>query len=138
MELAAFTAITKALQGIMNMAGEFSKAEERKRERVAAWLQELSEVIQDIADKLEFNDYPHNTCAQMEIMVEHFPSIVDDFIQPKKLDKLVKALKASTQVEKLFGEILNMKQKERDEKISILLTASGKLSGLASVIRHMD
>jgi hypothetical protein len=138
MELAAFTAITKALQGVMNMAGEFSKAEERKRERVAAWLQELSEVIQDIADKLEFNDYPHNTCAQMEIMIEHFPSIVDDFIQPKKLDKLVKALKASTQVEKLFGEISNMKQKDRDEKISILLTASGKLSGLASVIRHMD
>ena len=96
------------------------------------------EVIQDIADKLELNDYPHNTCAQMEIMVEHFPAIVDDFIQPKKLDKIVKALKASTQVERLFGEISNMKQKQRDEKISILLTASGKLSGLASVIRHID
>ena len=138
MELAAFTAITKALQGVMNMAGEFSKAEERKRERVAAWLQELSEVIQDIADKLELNDYPHNTCAQMEIMVEHFPTIVDDFIHPKKLDKLVKVLKASTQVEQLFGEMANMDKDERDEKISILLTASGKLSGLASVIRHMD
>ena len=55
MELAAFAAITKALQGVMNLANEFSKAEERKRERVAAWLQELSEVIQDIADKLELN-----------------------------------------------------------------------------------
>lgn len=138
MELAAFAAITKALQGVMNLANEFSEAEERKRERVAAWLQELSEVIQDIADKLELNDYPHNTCAQMEIMVEHFPAIVDDLIHPKKLDKIVKALKASTQVERLFGEISNMKQKERDEKISLLLTASGKLSGLASVIRHMD
>lgn len=138
MELAAFTAITNAIQGVMNMAGEFSKAEERKRERVAAWLQELSEVIQDIADKIELNDYPHNTCAQMEIMVEHFPNIVDDLIPPKKLDKLVRALKASTQVEKLFGEISNMDKQEQHDKIAILLTASGKLSGLASVIRHMD
>ena len=73
MELAVFTSIVGVIKELLGLADAFSQADERNRERVAAWLQQLGELIQDIADKIELNDYPHNTCAQMEIMVDHFP-----------------------------------------------------------------
>jgi hypothetical protein len=138
MSLAVFDAVIQGINCVLGLAGELSKAEERRRERVAAWLQELGELIQDIADKIEVNDYPHNTCAQMEIMVDHFPLIVDDLIHPIKLKTITEMLRACTQIEQLFGEMSAVKKKQRDKMIVKLLQASGKLQGLASIIRHME
>lgn len=138
MELAIFKTIIDAIQGVLGIANELSKADDRKRERVAAWLQELGELIQDIADKIELNDYPHNTCAQMEIMVDHFPMVIDDLIEEEKSKTIIEMLRTCTQIEQLFGEISTLKKKERDRMIVQLLHASGKLQGLASIIKHMD
>lgn len=138
MSLVVFDALIQGVNCVLGLAGELSKAEERRRERVASWLQELGELIQDIADKIELNDFPHNTCAQMEIMVDHFPLIVDDLLNPKKLQKITEILKACTQIEQLFGEMSAVKKKQRDKMIVQLLHASGQLQGLASVIKHMD
>lgn len=137
MSLAVFDAVIQSINCVLGLAGELSKAEERRRERVSAWLQELGELIQDIADKIELNDYPHNTCAQMEIMVDHFPLIVDDLIHPEKLKTITKMLRACAQIEQLFGEMSSVNKKERDKMIITLLNASGKLQGLASIIRYM-
>ena len=138
MSLAVFDALIQGVNCVLGLAGELSKAEERRRERVAAWLQELGELIQDIADKIELNDYPHNTCAQMEIMVDHFPLIVDDLIHAEKLKTITEILRACTRIEQLFGEMNNVKKKDRDKMIVQLLQASGKLKGLATIIRHME
>lgn len=138
MSLVVFDALIQGINCVLGLAGELSKAEERRRERVAAWLQELGELIQDIADKIELNDFPHNTCAQMEIMVDHFPLIVDDLIHPKKLQKTTEMLKVCTQLDQLFGEATAVKKKQRDKMIVQLLHVSGQLQGLASVIKYME
>lgn len=138
MELAVFTGIVGVIKEILGIADAFSQADERRRERVAAWLQQLGELIQDIADKIELNDYPHNTCAQMEIMVDHFPLIVDDLIDAQKLKTISEMLRSCTQIEQLFGEMSTLKKKDRDKMIIQLLHASGRLQGLASVIKHLD
>lgn len=136
MGLAVFTAVIGVINDILGMASVFKQAEERKRERVAAWLQELGELIKDVADKIELNDYPHNTCAQMEIMVEHFPIIVKGLIDDATIDKLTEQLMACTRVEQLFGELSNMEKRDRDDHIVILLVASGKLQGMSSIVKY--
>lgn len=138
MELAVFTSIVGVIKEIVGISDVFSKAEERKRERIAAWLQELGELIQDVADKIELNDYPHNTCAQMEIMVEHFPLIVEDILPKEKIEELTENLKSVCCVEQLFGELNNIDKEEKDNSIILLLHASGRLQGLASIIKHLD
>lgn len=136
MGLEVFTAIIGAIDSVLSMANVFRGAEERKRERVAAWLQELGELIKDVADKVELNDYPHNTCAQMEIMVEHFPRIVDDLFDKETVRELTAQLSACSQVEQLFGELNNMDKRDKDDSIVILLVASGKLQGLSSIVKY--
>jgi len=138
MSLAVFDAVIRGVNCILGLAGELSQAEERRRDRVAAWIQELGEIIQDVADKLELNDYPHNTCAQMEIMVEHFPLIVGDLVHETKIETIQETLRLSTKIETLFGEAQNVDKEQRDDMINTLLRASGKLQGLASIIKHMD
>ncbi len=138
MSLTVFNAVVSGVNCILGLAGELSKAEERRRERVAAWIQELGEIIEDVANKLELNDYPHNTCAQMEIMVDHFPLVVGDLVHKKKIETIQEILRSSSQIEALFGEAQNVDKEQRDDMINTLLRASGKLQGLASIIKHMD
>lgn len=138
MALEVFTSVVGIINDILGMATVFKQAEERKRERVAAWLQELGELIKDVADKIEVNDYPHNTCAQMEIMVEHFPRIVKGLIDDDTIEIITAKLTACTQVEQLFGELSNMDKRDRDDNIVVLLVASGKLQGLASNVKYAD
>ena len=120
-----------------------TKQEKQKDIKYLPWVekfrpQELSEIINEIADKLELNEYPYNTCAQMEIMVDHFPVIVGDLVDEDKSVLLTELLKSSSQIEKLYGEMATMDKTERDQMIVALLLASGRLEGLASIIRHME
>jgi hypothetical protein len=138
MEFTVFSALVEAIQKILGIAETLSQAEERRRERVAAWLNHLSEVIGDIADKIELGQYPHEMCAQMEIMVMHFPKLVDGLIEEDQLNSLMDSLVASTKIEQLFGELHELGKQEKDEKLIILLNASGKLAGLATIVKHMD
>jgi hypothetical protein len=138
MSLAVFDAVIRGVECVLGLAGEFSKANERKKERVAAWLQELGEIIQTVADQLEYGEYPHKTCAQMEVMIQHFAPVADGLLDPSKADTIHNILKDSTRIEELFGEAQNVDKEQRDDMINTLLRASGKLQGLASVIKHMD
>lgn len=138
MEFAVFGSIVEAIQKIFNIADTLSQAEERRRERVAAWLNQLSEIIRDIADKIEMDQYPHDMCAQMEMMVMHFPKLVDDLIEEELLNSIMESLVASTQIEQLFGELNNISKEEKDDKLVVLLHSSGKLAGLSTIIKHLD
>lgn len=139
MSLTVFSTLITAVQGVLGVATDFAKADEHKRYKIAGWMQELSEILTDIADKVELGEeYPYNACAQMEIMVDKFPDLVGDLVTPKKLKLITEHLKASTDIEKLFGELNAMDDDERYQMITALLFASGKLEGLASIIRHLD
>lgn len=138
MDLVIFNTLISALRGVLGLAKDLSEADDERREKVAAWMQELGELIKDIADKLELNDYPHNTCAQMEIMVDHFPMIVGDLIDDRKLEALSETLRSCTKVEQLFGEASTLDKEQKDDMIIQLLNASGKLQGLASIIKYAE
>lgn len=138
MDLTVFTAIVAVVSEIISIANVFKRADEAKREKIAAWMQGLGELIQDVADKIELNDYPHNTCAQMEIMVERFPKVVGGILDKDTIDSLAEQLRSCCKVEQLFGELSTLSKKERDNNIVILLNASGKLRGWSSIIKYAE
>jgi hypothetical protein len=138
MEFTVFNTIIHAIQGLLGIATELKKVESQRRDRVVSWLIELSELIKDIALNIESNRYPYHTCAKMEIMVEHFPFIVGDLVHKDKVEVIANMLKASTRVEQLFTELDKASQEDKTQKIITLLHSSGKLQGLASIIRYME
>jgi len=138
MDLVIFNTLIGAVRGVLGLAKDLSDADDERREKVAAWMQELGELIKDIADKLEINDYPHDTCAQMEVMVDHFPMVVGDHIEPAKLEALTETLRSCTRVEQLFGEASTLDKEQRDDMIIQLLNSSGRLQGLASIIKYAE
>lgn len=137
-DLVIFNTLISAVRGVIGLKNDLDDADDERREKVAAWMQELGELIKDLADKIELNDFPHNTCAQMEVMVDHFPIIVDDLLPEEKVQALTETLRSCTKVEQLFGEASTLDKEHRDEMVIELLHASGRLQGLASIIKYSD
>lgn len=138
MDLVTFTAIIAALRSVLGLASDFAKADDARREKVAAWMQEVGEIVNFVADKIELNEFPHQACGAMSIMVDKFPIIVGDIIPKNEVVDLQSKLRSAVEIERLFGELHQLDKAERDEHINTLLNLSGQLKGMSSVIKYAD
>jgi hypothetical protein len=81
------------------------KSKEMKSEnkmRVSILLGEMSSILEDTANKISKNEYPHFNCALMEKMSNHLHFQLKDFIPEVQLNELHKSLIEASMVEKQF------------------------------------
>jgi hypothetical protein len=81
------------------------KSKEIKSEnkmRVSILLGEMSSILEDTANKISKNEYPHFNCALMEKMSNHLHFQLKDFIPEVQLNELHKSLIEASMVEKQF------------------------------------
>jgi hypothetical protein len=81
------------------------KSKEMKSEnkmRVSILLGEMSSILEDTANKISKNEYPHFNCALMEKMSNHLHFQLKDFIPEVHLNELHKSLIEASMVEKQF------------------------------------
>lgn len=138
MDLVIFTSIVTALRGVLGLANDLAKADDDRREKIAAWMQELGEIVNFVADKLELNQYPHQACGAMSIMVDKFPIIVGDIIPRVEVLDMQTKLRSAIEIERLYGEFVPLDQNDRLEHINTLLNLSGQLKGLSSLIKYAE
>jgi hypothetical protein len=82
------------------------KSKEIKSEnkmRVSILLGEMSSILEDTANKISKNEYPHFNCALMEKMSNHLHFQLKDFIPEVQLNELHKSLIEASMVEKQFA-----------------------------------
>ena len=82
------------------------KSKEIKSEnkmRVSILLGEMSSILEDTANKISKNEYPHFNCALMEKMSNHLHFQLKDFIPEVHLNELHKSLIEASMVEKQFA-----------------------------------
>jgi len=82
------------------------KSKEMKSEnkmRVSILLGEMSSILEDTANKISKNEYPHFNCALMEKMSNHLHFQLKDFIPEVQLNELHKSLIEASMVEKQFA-----------------------------------
>jgi hypothetical protein len=71
--------------------------------RVSILLGEMSSILEDTANKISKNEYPHFNCALMEKMSNHLHFQLKDFIPEVQLNELHKSLIEASMVEKQFA-----------------------------------
>jgi hypothetical protein len=84
----------------------FYKSKETNKDtklRVGILLEEISKILQDTADKLSKDEYPHFNCFLMEKMCDHLHFRITGIVPKEQLNELYDALKEASQVEKQFS-----------------------------------
>lgn len=97
--------------------------------RVSSILSEISNILQDTADKLKKDEYPHSNCVVMKRMADHLHFSLIDLVNMDVLDNLHKVLIESSEVEKQFAL-----RKELDT-IPKIEEAAGEFKAMAMILR---
>ncbi len=108
------------------------KSKEMKSEnkmRVSILLGEMSSILEDTANKISKNEYPHFNCAIMEKMSNHLHFHLKDFIPENRLNELHKSLIEASQVEKQFAT------REDNETISSLFNAAATFKTFSLLLK---
>ena len=90
-------------KSIIEQVREESDVRLETRLRVSSILEEMSNIINDTATKLEKDEYPHYNCVLMENFANQLHFHLIDHVNPQKLDELHQQLVAASQVEKQFA-----------------------------------
>jgi hypothetical protein len=96
------------LKSVVDLVVKNKQMKKETKIRIAILLEEISNLLEDTANKLSNNEYPHFNCALMNKMSDHLYFHLTDYIPENQLKELHDSLRESSQVEKQFanrGEI---------------------------------
>lgn len=97
--------------------------------RISSILLDISDLIEDTANKLEKDEYPHSNCVVLENLSNQLHFTLIDFVNVEQLDTLHQALIQSSNIEKEFAV------RKDPETIPNLRKAAGEFKSLSILIR---
>lgn len=93
--------------------------------RVSTLLNEISKVLEDTAQKLKSDEYPHYNCALLEKLSDNLHFYLIDYVRPQVLDDLHTALREASQIEKTFAI------RKEPETIPMVESAAAKFKAMS-------
>lgn len=101
----------------------------KDRLRVAEILNDISNVLNDTAEKLKNDIYPHANCSIMEHLVNEIKPKLKDYLSEDKINKLEESI-----VEVIFIEKQFQKRKEPDT-ISNIEESAGQFKAMSILLK---
>lgn len=99
------------------------------RLRISEILLEISQILEDTANKLSKDEYPHANCSVMEKLSEHLHFSLIDYVPQDDLDQLYVKLKEASQLEKQFSI------RKTPEVIPNILKISGEFKAMSIILK---
>ena len=116
-------------KNIIDFAAKSKEIHEEKKEKISIILNEISSILEDTANKLKNDEYPHGNCVIMEKLSNELHSNLVDYFPEEDINDLHKVLIESSRVEREFAD-----RKEPDT-IPSILRASGEFKAMSILIK---
>jgi vesicle coat complex subunit len=113
----------------IEMFVSYKKNEQEDRLRVAEILLDISKILDDTADKLSQDFYPHNNCIIMERLSSELKNKIKPFMTDEQSDILELCLKDVVFLEKQFAN------RKDPDTIPSIRSASGEFQAMSILLR---
>ena len=110
---------------------------ERTKE-ISKWLYDIGFNIENIALDLNDGEYPHQTCARMAYTADNFSSVIGDALGEKEESNLQELLNSAVNIERTYGEYINLESEDKISYIQELYSISGYILGLADTLNYKN
>lgn len=97
--------------------------------RISSILSEISQIIEDTADKLERDEYPHSNCVVLKNLSNQLHFSLIDFVPAEQIDDLHNKLIQASNIEKEFAV------RKEPNTIPELRKVAGDFKSLSILIR---
>ena len=134
MELVTVKLIIDIGLGLCNLAKGLFSSDRTKN--IGNWMVDLGSLIEEVAADLEKKQYPYTACAKMQYMVSQFEDVVgNNTVAADQLRELSIMLHQAQNIERLFGEISSLD--ERDTKMNLirLKETAGTLQAAGGILQ---
>lgn len=132
MELTTFKLLIDITIGLCDLAkGLFVN----DKKILGEWMIDLGKLIDEVADSLEQNRYPHTTCAKMQYMANQFYGLAEKTIDdPGLAQSLAIKLHQTQKIELLFGELSSLSDRERAWHLMQLRDMAGTIQAAGGTL----
>lgn len=79
------------------------KLEEEKKKSLSEILNKISEVLENTAQSLKKDEYPHMNCALLDTLSNKLLSVISDYMTKEDAVRLSQVLKQASEIEKQFS-----------------------------------
>ena len=121
--------IIDVCKSIIDYTLRHNDIKEQNKEKISQLLLEISEILDDTAEKLSNDDYPHNNCVVMERLSSELHSNLLEYLPKKDINVLRDSLIEASQVEKQFA------LRKEKETIPSIERAAGEFKVMSMLLK---
>lgn len=124
-----FSTIIDICKSIIDLIHKDDEIRKETKQRVSSLLEQISDVLQDTADKLKRDEYPHSNCVVLETLSKNLHFTLMDLVNMDVLDNLHQLLSDASQIEKQYAF-------RKDPKtIPTIEKASGEFKAMSMILK---
>lgn len=105
-----------------------------RKQSLARCLIEVSKVLKELEVELREGKYPHDKCAYLRYTMNNAIDTFNVYLSSTEVDNLYQLADQSYQVERLFHELKNMTDEQREVNLSKILEAAGTYKATADFL----
>ena len=131
--------IIATISSIIGLAqGVFSLKErampEAKKDAAARWLNKISETLVELESELRNGHYPHDKCGYLHFSMNSLVDTLNVYLSFAEVDKLYRYSDEAHKVERLFHDLKNLGEEQREANLGKILEASGVMKACADYL----
>lgn len=126
--------ILSLAQKLLGLRDTMSQATKDRRERLAAFFEQIAATLADISAHIRTGDRSVAGCARLDVFADCLVEVVGDQLSQVEVTRLVERLRAASSVRALLFE-LHKAPTDRDQQLDKLDAASGIFGGLSVAIK---
>lgn len=125
--------ICSAIRGLRNKLFNSDR-----KKQIGVWLEELSFIVEEVAECLSRKEFPHKTCARLGYLSEMFPITVGDALTEREEIHVHSLLISAVNIERTYGEYLELNKEDKVSYVQELYSIAGCLLGIADTLKYQD
>lgn len=107
---------------------------EAKKDAVAKWLNKISETLVELEAELRNGHYPHDKCGYLHFSMNSLVDTLNVYLSFTEVDNLYRYSEQAHQVERLFHDLKNLSDEQREANLGKILEASGVMEACADYL----
>lgn len=107
---------------------------EAKKDAAAAWLNKISGTLVELEAELRNGHYPHDKCGYLHFSMNNLVDTLNVYLSFTEVDNLYRYSDQAHQVERLFHDLKNLSDEQREANLGKILEASGVMKACADYL----
>lgn len=129
--VAAFLGVVNSVFSLVTQ-GKIILADDKAK--VAALLNDIGQLIKEVAEDLDQNRYPHEKCSIMFEYMNGMKAKLQDKMDDGKLQQLQENIEQCYRVEQLLGQLNQLTSDQKQYNIDMMRSIAGRFIGLSKLL----